>query len=166
MRKLLAVFTMLLLAACAGPGRQPDAPETHPYFASAGPATSTEAPPPEVKPENCAVHVYRNRTAFAALNPAGPYVYVDGERFAVLRVGESLCLQLAPGKHNISIREAVMFVPGPVSGSLDVDVAQSKPVFVRYSKGIAGARRIGTNVFFKEDNELQSATEGQWRERE
>jgi hypothetical protein len=68
MRKLLAVFTVLLLTACAGPARQPDAPETHPYFAAAAPPAPAEAPQPEVKPEDCAVHVYRNRTAFYALN--------------------------------------------------------------------------------------------------
>jgi len=165
MRSLVAALLAPMLVSCTGPGRQPDAPETHPYFTTAGPA-STEPPPPEVKAEDCSVHVYRNRTYYGALNPTGPYVYVNGEKLAMLRVGESHCLRLPPGKHSIAIRETFMLMPAKTSGNLQVEVMQGRPIFIRYSKAIAGATIIGTNTYFKEHNELEPVTEEQWRTRE
>jgi hypothetical protein len=100
------------------------------------------------------------------MNPSNPYVYVDGEKLSMLGVAESLCLQLAPGKHTLSIRERFMFMPGVTSGTLDVDVTQGKPLFVRCSKSMVGARFVGTSMYPKEHNELQAATEEQWRARE
>jgi hypothetical protein len=64
------------------------------------------------------------------------------------------------------MREIFMFMPGAVSGSVDLDVQEGKPIFVRYSKEMAGARVVGTQAIFKERNELQVATEEQWRARE
>lgn len=155
-RKVTLTIAAALLSACATPQQ----PAVDDRGAAARPQVeiSTEA-------RGCSVIVYRTATAFHSANPERPFVYVGEQRIGTLRTGAFYCLRMAEGKYTVSIKEPILFMPSYTSGTLDIQVSASSPVYIRYSKEFAGVAQAGANTVPTSESRLGLATEEQWRKR-
>lgn len=160
----LAASPAAALAQSAPASAQAEAPTEAPASA---PAAASAAPAPETKSETaaCPVQVYRMKTSFNRVNPELPYVFADDQKIGRLGVGKTLCLKLAPGKHVVAIKEAFMFMPGPTSGTVEVEVLEGKSIYVRYAKEFGGMAATPTGAMVTARDSLRLATEDEWKGR-
>lgn len=115
---------------------------------------------------DCSAYVYRNKTSFHALNPERPSLYVGETRVGTLAIGQSHCLRLQPGKHTISVKEPILFMPTYTSARVEVEVTGTAPVYVRYAKEFSGVIGAGSTTTVTGSSKLQLVSEDQWRTRQ
>lgn len=134
-KKLTLAWSLpLILAGCA------TAPPPLPSDASPTP-TLTEIKSGTDK--DCPVWIYRTNTFYHSGNPEKPFVYVNELQIGGLGVSNTICLNLKPGKYQVSIREPIMFMPGSTSGALMVEPKNGEVIYIRYSKEMAGVFVVG-----------------------
>ncbi len=160
LRTLLLVSIAFMLSACAT--QRPEQPQEGKRVPLAAEVSTASVAPSE----NCTVHVYRNKTSFHALNPELPFLYVGEQRIGRLAMGNSHCLRLAPGKHTISVKEPILFMPSYTSGRMEVEVTGTAPIYIRYSKEFSGIVASGSGVTATGRSNLQAVSEDHWRSRQ
>lgn len=151
-----ALFHALLLATLAGCASSPPAP---PLDLSPTPVLGALRAPPKGE---CPVWVYRNNTYFHALNPEQPYVYVNDLKVDTLSIGETYCLNLAPGKYQVSVKEPLLFMPVFDAGSLIIDVKEGTTQYVRYSKEFGSLIPTPLGVTVTSDKKLELVAKSAW----
>ena len=114
----------------------------------------------------CPVQIYRMATTYNRANPEMPYVYADEQKVSRLGVGKTVCLKLIPGKHTVSMREPLVFMPGPTSGSIELEVIEGQTIYLRYAKELAGVTVTGAGAVLNSRNSLRLATQEEWKARQ
>lgn len=159
-RTLSLVSISFVLSACASP--RPEQSQERKLVQPLAAASTTSATPSP----NCSVYVYRNKTSFHAFNPEQPFLYVGEGKVGRLAIGQSHCLRLPPGKHTISVKEPILFMPSYTSGRVEVEVTGDTPIYVRYSKEFSGVVAAGSSTTVTGSSNLQPVSEDQWRARQ
>lgn len=96
--------------------------------------------------ELATLYIYRTDTSFHSLNPELPYIYIGDKVAAKLGTGESKVVKVLPGKHRLSIRQPIMFMPGTESDSFEYDFKTGESYYVRYSMEFGGATPVGNTI--------------------
>lgn len=82
--------------------------------------------------------VYRPKTSFDNMNASKPTVYLHGQALGQLGVGRQLHAPVPAGRHTISVKRPMFFIPLRNVGSVDVAITAQETVFVHYSYVFAG----------------------------
>lgn len=90
--------------------------------------------------------IYRTKTAFHSLNPELPFIYIDEAVAAKLSVGAYKTVKVPPGKHRLSVRQSILFMPGSESDSFEHVFEPGQTYYLRYSMDFGGAVPIGNSV--------------------
>jgi hypothetical protein len=114
----------------------------------------------------CPVWIYRTDTFYHSGNPEKPFVYVNELQVGGLGVANTMCLNLPPGKYQVSIREPIMFMPGSTSGAITVDSKNGEVVYIRYSKEMTGVFVVGTSAGTTSRTSLKFSDRKSWMARE
>jgi len=83
------------------------------------------------------LHVYRTDVAFHSLNPEKPFFYIDGMEFGNLGTGQAITIEVLAGKHVLTVKEPILFMPGYENGKIEIETVENKEYFVRYSKNLS-----------------------------
>ena len=161
MKHLRITALSFSVAAFAGCASAP-APTPVPSNLAATPQLGALRLPPEGP---CPVWVYRNNTSFHALNPEQPYVFVNDLRVDTLSIGQTYCLNLAPGKYQISVKEPILFMPALTAGTVVVEVTAGSTQYVRYSKEFGGVIPTGAGVGVTSTKKLDIVSKQAWEGR-
>ncbi|QYF92852.1 DUF2846 domain-containing protein [Massilia sp. PAMC28688] len=124
----LAPLAALLLAGCA----------THVPRAAAPAAVAVARVIPLADPQACSIVLYRGTALVGRLHPDAPVLYVDGQPIAPLKVGETLCVEVIDGRHDIVMRERRMTVPVGFSNSLPHKFPGTGPLYLHYGQAASG----------------------------
>lgn len=149
-------FFVYLIAGCA------IAPSALPLDVSATPSLVDLKNSDE---KACPVWVYRTDTFYHSANPEWPFVYVNELKVDGLGVARTMCLNLKPGKYQISIKEPIMFMPGPTSGAITVEPKAGGTIYIRYSKEMAGIFAVGATVGTTSKTSLSFSDRESWMAR-
>lgn len=135
-------------------------------------APSSLSPTPQLgalraQPVNgrCPVWIYRNNTSFHALNPEQPYVFVNELNVGTISIGETYCLNLGPGRYQISVKEPILFMPAFLAGSVVVEVSEGSTQYVRYSKEFGGIMSTGAGNAVTSKKKLDIVSKQAWEDR-
>lgn len=113
----------------------------------------------------CPVWIYRNNTSFHALNPEQPYVFVNDLNVGTISIGQTYCLNLGPGRYQISVKEPILFMPAFTAGSVVVEVTEGSTQYVRYSKEFGGLIPTGAGVGVTSNKKLEVVSKQAWEGR-
>lgn len=137
MRNVLIATVFLLLSACAAAPR---------YVEPSGAAKNLAH-----------VYIYRTNVVFHSLNPERPFFYIDDKEVAKLGTGAYVVTRVTPGKHTVSVKESIMFLPGTESGKLEMDFVANEKYYIRYSKELSGVTMVGNAAYTTGDSHLSLA---------
>ena len=112
------------------------------------------------------VSIYRTKTFFHSANPERPYFYIDDRKVGTLGTGMALTTKVESGKHFISVREPILFMPAFESERLEHDFETGKEYFIRYSKDFSGIALIGSSATATGSSKLSVATKASFLARE
>ena len=115
---------------------------------------------------NCPLTIYRNQTSFKAISFDFdlPVAYINDVPVGKLRVGQSHCANVKPGRYLITVKEPNLF--GPVDKAKTViEVKQGQPIFLRFAMEFGSMAVIGTAVSMSTENSLQFVSEKAWQDR-
>lgn len=160
MKHLIVVATALVVGTIAGCA---SAPTVGPSNLSPTPQLSAL----RAQPNNsqCPVWVYRNNTSFHALNPEQPYMFVNDLNVGTISIGQTICLNLGPGRYQISVKEPILFMPAFTAGSVVVEVTEGSTQYVRYSKELGGIIPTGVGVGVTSKKKLEIVSKQAWEGR-
>jgi len=96
--------------------------------------------------ELATLYIYRTDTSFHSLNPELPYIYIADKVAAKLGTGEFKVIKVLPGKHRLSVRQPIMFMPGTESDSFEYDFKAGETYYVRYSMEFGGAAPVENTI--------------------
>ena len=111
------------------------------------------------------IHVYRTNLSFHSLNPEKPFFYLDGKKIGKLGTGQTISIDVLPGKHTITAKEPLMFMPSYESGKIEIVAEENKVYYVRYSKDFSGIIVSGNNVNATGKTSIQLANEEYYLQR-
>ena len=152
-----AIAFAVALSGCASP---PSGSNTLPADLSATPSAASVLSSPAGE---CPVWVYRTQSSFHKLSPSLPFIFVNGAEISKIGIGQTFCLNLAPGKYQVSSREPLLYMPGPVSGTVTLDVKAGEPAqYIRYSKELGAVIPMGSTVGLQSDSQFRMATKAEW----
>lgn len=111
------------------------------------------------------VYIYRTDVAFHSLNPEKPYFYIDDKEVAKLGTGQSTYTKVTPGKHIITAKEPILFMPAYENGRLEFNAEPNMKYYIRYSKDFSSINVYGPNVVASGTTSLQMANEEYFKQR-
>lgn len=152
----LLLATVFSLAACA------TSPPALPPDISATPSLSEITSGTD---RNCPVWIYRTNTFYHSGNPEKPFVFVNELQVGGLGVSNTMCLNLKPGIYQVSIKEPIMFMPGPTSGALTVEPKNGEVIYIRYSKEMGGVFVVGAAAGTTSKTSLSLSDRESWMAR-
>lgn len=118
-------------------------------------STSAIKIPAGVGPNKIAtLHIYRTDTTYHMLNPEKPYFYLDDNMVAKLGTGDAQTIKVVEGKHSISVKQPIMFVPSFESDRLVHNFKGGQEYYIRYSKEFSGVRIIGSVTSLEDTSNL------------
>lgn len=97
------------------------------------------------------------------------FVYVDDRSQGTIGRSDTLCLEVAPGPHLLSLRETAGLLPLPFkSKEVPIEVRADQPLFYRYDKAIVGiAVLVGPGAGTPDVRaSFEPVSEASWRARE
>lgn len=155
----IAAFALIVgaVAGCAS------APRSAPSNLSLTPQLGALRSPPNNG--QCPVWVYRKNTSFHALNPEQPYVFVNDLNVGTISIGQTYCLNLSPGRYEISVKEPILFMPAFAAGSVVVEVTEGSTQYLRYSKEFGGIIPAGAAVGVTSNKKLEVVSKQAWEGR-
>ena len=130
-------------------------------------ATERYAVPKNIAADQLAtVHFYRSSRSYQKLNPEKPYIYLNGKVIARLGVGQAKSVKIPAGRYSLTVREPVLFMPGPQTAAAIIEVAAGEVYYLRYDKSLQGLGKAGTGLVLLESNGFQLVTKAnyQWRD--
>lgn len=92
------------------------------------------------------LYIYRTKTSFHSLNPELPFIYIGEKVAAKLKTGAYKIIKVVPGKHRLSVRQPIAFMPGNESDSFEHEFEAGNAYYIRYSMEFDGAAAIGSSV--------------------
>lgn len=127
MRQVLLIL-LTLLAGCAS-------------------APKYQAPEGIAKNNLSTLYIYRTNVFYHKYNPEKPFFYLDGKEVAKLGVGQSIIVDIIPGKHTLVVKEPFLFLPSWESVRINIDAKPEKEYFIRYSEDLAGLTDGDISIF-------------------
>jgi hypothetical protein len=159
MKHLTATISFIFVIALAGCTSAP--PLTHSNLSATQQIDALRLAPNGP----CPVWIYRNKTLFHALNPEQPYVFVNDLKIDTLSIGQTYCLNLAPGRYQIAIKEPILFMPAFTAGSVVVEISEGSTQYLRYSKEFGGIIPTGAGVGVTSNKKLEIVSKQAWEGR-
>jgi len=98
-------------------------------------------------------------------NPESPFVYVNDKEIGNLRVGDQIRTILPSGRHRISIRSPLLFMPAWEAGALDINVEAGKSYYVRYARTPSGIIVLPGSAHAMSSSGFAVVDEETWRQR-
>ena len=98
----------------------------------------------EWAPEELAeVSIYRTDTFFHSGNPERPFFYINDKLVAKLGTGMAVSTKVKAGKHIITVRQPILFMPAYESDRLEYEFEKGKKYYIRYSKNFSDVTNLG-----------------------
>jgi len=101
-------------------------------------ATGTEFKPELNKPDgnHALLYVYRPDTIIGVGNADVPFIHLDGQRLARIRIGGYLAIPASTGRHKLTTTESLLGKDtGKVRGQTTVAAPAGATVYLRYTEG-------------------------------
>jgi hypothetical protein len=148
--------------------------------AISGCATQTPTLPPDLSPTPsleaitaapigpCPLWIYRNQTWFKAgsFDFDLPVAYVNDVPVGKLRVGQTHCMNLKPGRYYVAVKQPDLVFPTRLLTGSVVEVKEGQSMFLRFAVEFGGGVTvIGTVVHLSTEKSLQRVTEQDWQQR-
>ena len=153
----IAVTASLLTAGCATQEKP------LPADLAAAPSLEELSSAPAGK---CPLTIYRNQTSFKAISFDFdlPVAYINDVPVGKLRVGQSHCANIKPGRYLITVKEPNLF--GPIEKARTViEIKPDQPTHLRFAIEFGSMAVIGTAVSVNTENSLQIVPESAWKSR-
>jgi hypothetical protein len=114
----------------------------------------------------CPLTIYRNQTSFKAISFDFdlPAAFINDMPVGKLRVGQTHCANVKPGRYQVAVKEPNIFGPVTKADAI-IEVKEGQPLFLRFAMDFGGIAVIGTAVSASTQNRLQLVTEAAWEER-
>jgi hypothetical protein len=92
------------------------------------------------------LHVYRTDTFFHSLDPEKPYIYLGDRVIAKLGTGQAKIVKVPAGKHRLSVRQPILFMPSYESDYFEYQFEAGMNYYVRYSMEFGEVILAGSNI--------------------
>lgn len=93
------------------------------------------------------VVLYRTSAFYHSLNPEKPFFYIDDQRVGKLGTGMEVTTKVQAGKHVLTVREPILFMPTYVSGRIEHEFEAGQTYYIRYSLDATGLRVAGNSIY-------------------
>ena len=115
----------------------------------------------------CPLSIYRNKTFIGSLafDIDLPVAHINEVPVGKLRVGQSHCANVKPGRYLITVTMPVFIVGSVEKARAVIEVKPDQPTYLRYSSEIGGLTVIGTGVSVNTKDSLQIVPESAWLSR-
>ena len=111
------------------------------------------------------VAIYRTKTMFHSGNPERPFFYIDGMEVGQLGTGMDVTTKVTAGRHVITVRDSILFMPGRESGRIEYEFEAGKTYYLRYSKEFSGVTTAGNTTVVTDSSNFSLADESSYLER-
>lgn len=117
----------------------------------------------------CSLNVYYAAAKHWNVPRNRVYVYVDERSLGTMGRGDTLCVDLPPGRHTLALRETFNFIPMPFKSQEHVfDMKEGQaPIYMRWEMTVVGVVVVGPGAGTPElARSFEPVTEAQWRNRD
>ncbi len=108
------------------------------------------------------VTIYRTKTFYHSANPERPFFYIDGLLVGKLGTGQDITTKVVAGKHIITVRESLLFMPAYENGRVEGEFEAGKSYYLRYSKEFSGIDSVGSTLVATGSTNFSIADEGSY----
>lgn len=143
-----------------------------------GCATRMEPPPSNLSPAptaqeigaqpegKCPLTIYRNQTSFQSLafDFELPVAYINEVPIGKLRVGQSHCVNVRPGRYFISVREPNLFNEVE-KGRAVFELKEGQPVYLRFALNFGRLTVMGGAASVSTVGSMEIVSEQSWQDR-
>lgn len=111
----------------------------------------------------CPLTIYRNKTSFKAISFDFdlPVAYINDVAVGRLRVGNSHCANIKPGRYFVVVKEPNIFGP-VVKAKAVIEIKEGQSSYLRYAMNFGSLAVTGTAVSMNTQDSLQLVTEQDW----
>ncbi len=106
---------------------------------------------PMGNPQACSLILHRGQAIVGRTQADAPVLYVDQQPIAPVKAGDSVCVEIIDGTHNILMQERRLGIPVGFSKPLPYTFPRAQPLYLRYGQAVVGKRV--TNVFIESSAE-------------